>query len=187
MKQSAATLAVLVTLATFIQPCPAPLIAALAGGVALGAGAATAGAVAAQLKRQANGAPATNAMSGQGYADLNQCLVDSSSAFFYYDFTPNSGLTLDQVPASCMPVINEYNASPNIDQLNAQYGWISIVNDTAISTGNLPSSLYSEITTMARMSGLQGAGPHGPGGPPQYGPGSVGYTRRALRFDRGSI
>lgn len=186
MKQSAAAFAVLVTLATFIQPCPAPVVAALAGGVALGAGAAAGGAAAANLKRQANDAPAANAMSGQGYADLNKCLVDSSSTFFYYDFTPNSGMTLDQVPASCMPVINEYNVSPNIGQLNAQYGWISIVNNTAIAMGNLPSSLYSEVTTIASMTGSHGAGPYGPGGPPQFGPGSSGYTRRALRFDRSS-
>jgi hypothetical protein len=187
MKQSAAALAVLMTLTTFIQPCPAPLIAALVGGVALGAGAAAGGAAAANLKRQESGAATTNAMSGHGYADLNQCLVDSSSSFFYYEFTPNSGLTLDQVPASCMPVINEYNASPNIAQLNAQYGWISIANDTAISTGNLPSAVYSEITTIASMSGSHGAGPHGPVGPPQYGPGPSGYSRRALRFDRSSV
>ena len=156
MKQTTATLAVLVTLATFIQPCPAPLIAALAGGVALGAGAAAAGAAAANLKRQEGGPPATSAMPGQGYADLNKCLVDSSSSFFYYEFTSNSSLTLDQVPASCMPVINEYNASPDIAQLNAQYGWISIVNDTAVSIGNLPSLVYSDIATMASMNGILG-------------------------------
>jgi hypothetical protein len=77
--------------------------------------------------------------------------------------TPEEKAVINGVPTSCMGVVQQWNSSPSIAQLDAEYGPIAFVNETAIYAVPPPGGLKvgakkrSPVGNfLALMAGAQG-------------------------------
>ena len=125
-----------ITLLLFSQPCPAPVFAAIgAAASAVQAGVAVADAVEDKRDLGARGGEKGSGKGGDGTWDnFNEC-VDQIMYGNQVSTSSRAGyMEISNCPQVCGSFVEEYNASPNIQELNAQYGEVIWADGTLTYT-----------------------------------------------------
>ena len=94
---------------------------------------------------------ATHLVKRDSSATFGSCLIDVNAQMPSYQ-RGEGWVVADGVPASCLSVIQEWNLSDNIDELEAMYGPIRIINETAIYA-QAPGNTTTATAKRARSIG----------------------------------
>ena len=125
---------------TFIQPCPAPPLAAAAfGGIV---SAITGNALSKPSKRSDGGAQ----------SGLANCV--SESADNPPTMAPGSGtsIIMNNMPQSCLAEIQAYNAHPANGAMAALHGTTTQINSTALRLDGMPHDVLGKISDMIKAN-----------------------------------
>ena len=150
-----------VAFVALIQPCPAPpAIAAIAAAASTALGSAVVSGVvggtvsagvgtgigAATKHHKRDGTEETTTPS------FRACMGDIVSANPPLMLVGQDSVVLNGLPGSCIDRINMYNSHPQIDELNAMHGHVTIINSTAVQLSGMSDHLLGYVQGLAKQT-----------------------------------